>query len=77
MLETKQLQNLTRKDSETALAPTVEELAVLDFNEKIGYKLISRMNRGAWKRLWTFCQRHIGSLWIYLATYNLMNVFGL
>lgn len=25
----------------------------------------------------TFCQRHIGSLWIYLATYNLMNVFGI
>ncbi|HTK37554.1 MAG TPA: lysophospholipid acyltransferase family protein, partial [Pyrinomonadaceae bacterium] len=30
-----------------------------------------------WKRFWTFCQRHIGSLWIYLATYNLMNVFGI
>jgi len=77
MLETKQLQNLNRKDSETALAPTVEELSVLSFNEKIGYKLVARMNQGAWKRLWTFCQRHIGSLWIYLATYNLMNVFGL
>ena len=35
------------------------------------------MNRGAAKRLMTFCQRHIGSLWIYLATYNLMNVFGI
>ena len=35
------------------------------------------MNRGAWKNLWTFCQRHVGSLWIYLATYNLMNVYGL
>jgi len=35
------------------------------------------MNLGAWKRLMTFCQRHIGSLWIYLATYNLMNVFGI
>ena len=77
MLETKQLQNLNRKDSETALAPTVEELSVLNLNEKIGYKLVNRMNQGAWKRLWTFCQRHIGSLWIYLATYNLMNVFGL
>src|SRR5258705_7566369 len=35
------------------------------------------MNQGAWKRLMTFGQRHIGSLWIYLATYNLMNVFGI
>ena len=35
------------------------------------------MNLGVWKRFWTFCQRHIGSLWIYIATYNLMNVFGL
>ncbi|MDQ3064356.1 MAG: 1-acyl-sn-glycerol-3-phosphate acyltransferase, partial [Acidobacteriota bacterium] len=77
MLETKQFQNLNQKDSETTLAPTVEELAVLNSSEKIGYKLVELMNRGAWKRLWTFCQRHIGSLWIYLATYNLMNVFGL
>ena len=35
------------------------------------------MNLGAWKRLMTFCQRHIGSLWIKIATYNLMNVFGI
>ena len=35
------------------------------------------MNRRPWKSFWTFCQRHIGSLWIYLATYNLMNVYGL
>ena len=63
--------------SEIALTPTADELAVLDFVEKIGFKLAHRMNRGAWKKLWTFCQRHIGSLWIYLATYNLMNVFGL
>lgn len=35
------------------------------------------MNRGAWKNFWTFCQRHIGSLWIFIATYNLMNVFGI
>ena len=60
-----------------SLVPTAEELSVLDFSEKIGFKLADRMNRGAWKNLWTFCQRHIGSLWIYLATYNLMNVYGL
>ena len=61
----------------TALAPTREELSVLDTTEKIGFWLTDQMNHGAWKRFWTFCQRHIGSLWIHLATYNLMNVFGL
>ena len=59
------------------LQPTREELAVLSTTEKIGFKLTHRMNRGAWKRFWTFCQRHIGSLWIKICTYNLMNVFGL
>ena len=77
ILDKKQTQDITRKDTETALTPTAEELDVLDSVEKIGFKLAHRMNLGAWKRFWTFCQRHIGSLWIYLATYNLMNVFGL
>ena len=62
---------------ETALTPTAEEISVLSTTEKIGFRLTHKMNQGAWKRFWTFCQRHIGSLWIYLATYNLMNVFGL
>ncbi len=69
--------NLKTNDEQSNLAPTREELAVLSQTEKLGFKLADRMNRGAWKRFWTFCQRHIGSLWIYLATYNLMNVFGL
>jgi 1-acyl-sn-glycerol-3-phosphate acyltransferase len=60
-----------------ALTPTREELSALKAVEKFGFKLTHRMNQGAWKRFWTFCQRHIGSLWIFLATYNLMNVFGL
>jgi 1-acyl-sn-glycerol-3-phosphate acyltransferase len=60
-----------------ALAPTREELSALTRVERIGFALTHRMNQGTWKRFWTFCQRHIGSLWIYLATYNLMNVFGL
>ena len=60
-----------------ALAPTAEELSVLDTTEKIGFKLTHKMNQGAWKLFWTFCQRHIGSLWIKICTYNLMNVFGL
>ncbi len=62
---------------ETAGYPTREELSVLDTTESVGFRLARRMNFGRWKRFWTFCQRHIGSLWIYLATYNLMNVFGI
>jgi 1-acyl-sn-glycerol-3-phosphate acyltransferase len=73
--ETKLKSEITNKTSE--LLPTAEELSVLSDTEKIGFRLADKMNRGAWKRFWTFCQRHIGSLWIYLATYNLMNVFGL
>ena len=60
-----------------ALEPTREQLDLLSTTEKIGFRLTDRMNRGAWKTFWTFCQRHVGSLWIRLATYNLMNVFGL
>ncbi len=70
-------QNIDLKETDTIPSPTAEELSVLDFSEKVGFKLADRMNRGAWKNLWTFCQRHVGSLWIYLATYNLMNVYGL
>ena len=61
----------------TSLMPTSEEIGVLAPIERAGFKLARRMNVGVWKRFWTFCQRHIGSLWIYLATYNLMNVFGI
>jgi len=35
------------------------------------------MNQGRWKHVWTWCQRHLGALWIELATYNLMRVRGL
>lgn len=63
--------------SKHALAPAENEIAALNTIEKIGFRLTDRMNRGAWKNLWTFCQRHVGSLWILIATYNLMNVFGL
>ncbi|NOT48834.1 MAG: hypothetical protein HOP17_13925, partial [Acidobacteria bacterium] len=58
-------------------APTKEEISVLGLTEKLGFRLARAMNRGAWKRFWSFCQRHLGSLWIYLATYNLMNVRGI
>jgi 1-acyl-sn-glycerol-3-phosphate acyltransferase len=61
----------------SGLLPTKEELSVLSSMESVGFRLARRMNTGVWKRFWTFCQRHLGSLWIYLATYNLMNVFGI
>lgn len=59
------------------IAPTAGEIGVLRPTERAGFKLVRAMNFGLWKRFWTFCQRHIGSLWIFLATYNLMNVFGI
>ena len=57
--------------------PERDEISVLDGVERAGFRLTRRMNQGGWKRFWTFFQRHLGSLWIYLATYNLMNVFGI
>lgn len=57
--------------------PTPEELAVLSRRERFAFLQAHEMNQGRWKRFWTWCQRHIGSLWIYLATYNLMHVYGL
>ncbi len=59
------------------VSPDRAEIAVLGGVERLGFQLTHRMNHGSWKRFWTFCQRHVGSLWIYLATYNLMNVFGI
>ncbi len=74
-LITKQNPQISQKTA--ALEPTSEEISVLSVTEKIGFKLTNRMNHGAWKRFWTFCQRHIGSLWIKICTYNLMNIYGL
>lgn len=59
------------------LEPAPDEIAVLSRVEKIGFKLTSRMNKGLKKRLMTSLQRRIGSRWIQIATYNLMNVFGI
>jgi 1-acyl-sn-glycerol-3-phosphate acyltransferase len=72
-------ENLTKTESENSLVlkPTREELSLLSPMERIGFKLTERMNTGTWKRLMTFLQRHIGSLWIIISTYNLMKVFGL
>jgi 1-acyl-sn-glycerol-3-phosphate acyltransferase len=59
------------------LAPAAEELAVLSPFERFAFKLTWRMNRGRWKRFWTFCQRILGAGWIHVSTYNLMRVDGL
>ena len=71
-------QDLVAQDEQTSpLAPVADELAVLNTTERTGFWLTDRMNRGVWKRLMTFFQRHLGSLWIHLATYNIMNLYGL
>lgn len=73
-------QELSRAERQVELAPLLpepEELALLSPVEKFAFRLTHRMNLGRWKRFWTFCQRHIGSLWIKISTYNLMNVFGI
>ena len=57
--------------------PTPAELAVLSRIERFAFLQAHEMNQGRWKRFWTWCQRYIGSLWIHLATYNLMHVYGL
>jgi 1-acyl-sn-glycerol-3-phosphate acyltransferase len=70
-------ENSIEKRPAAALVPMRAEIEVLGLTERLGFRLAHRMNLGVWKRLMSFCQRHIGSLWIYLATYNLMNVFGI
>lgn len=78
-METQQIEQLkpSTTSNSKALVPLREEISVLSRKERIGFRLTHRMNLGLWKKLWSFCQRHIGSLWIKIATYNLMNVFGL
>ena len=68
----------TKDDALTpAHVPTAEELAVLSPFERFAFRLTWRMNRGGWKRFWTFCQRTLGAGWIQVSTYNLMSVTGL
>ncbi|PYS83891.1 MAG: hypothetical protein DMF67_07465 [Acidobacteria bacterium] len=66
-----------KQDGAGAVEATAEELAVLSPFERFAFRLAWRMNRGAWKRFWTFCQRVVGAGWIHLSTYNLMRVHGL
>lgn len=62
---------------EPTIDPTPEEVAVLNGMERFCFRFTHKMNRGRWKRLWTFCQRTIGAGWITIGTYNLMRVYGL
>src|SRR6266853_6776266 len=64
-------------DQSEAVEPTPEELAVLSLFERFAFRVTHRMNRGAWKRFWTWCQSVFGAGWIHIATYNLMRVYGL
>jgi 1-acyl-sn-glycerol-3-phosphate acyltransferase len=66
-----------RSNQLSSLEPSHEELAVLSSFERFAFRLVRRMNRGRWKRFWTFCQRTLGAGWIHLSTYNIMNVYGL
>jgi 1-acyl-sn-glycerol-3-phosphate acyltransferase len=56
---------------------SVSEFDVLSPFERFAFRFVGRMNRGAWKRFWTWCQSTLGAGWIHLATYNIMNVYGL
>jgi 1-acyl-sn-glycerol-3-phosphate acyltransferase len=62
---------------EHSCEPTRDELAGLSAMEHFAFRVVHRMNRGRWKRLWTLCQRTLGASWIHLATYNIMDVYGL
>ena len=63
--------------ADSAIVPTKEELAVLTGFERFAYRFVRRMNHGAWKRFWTWCQSTMGAGWIHLSTYNIMNIYGL
>jgi len=52
-------------------------LAVLSRIERFAFLQAHEMNQGRWKRLWTWCQRHLGANFIRFTTYNLMHVYGL
>lgn len=68
---------LQTPDSGLSLDPAPEEVAVLSRIERFAFFQAHEMNQGRWKSFWTWCQRHVGSRWIQIATYNLMNVYGL
>jgi len=68
---------LQTSDSRLVIDPTPEQVSVLSRIERFAFFQAHEMNQGRWKSFWTWCQRQIGSRWIQVATYNLMNVYGL
>ncbi len=64
-------------EHETLPEPLAEEMSVLSGFERFVFRLTRRMNEGRWKRFWTWCQQTFGALWIHLATYNIMRVYGI
>lgn len=64
-------------DSEPTVEPTAEELSVLNPMERFAFRVTHQANQGAAKQFWTRMQQHLGALWIHLATYNIMRVYGL
>ncbi len=69
--------HLERSTTDAPVEPTHDELATLSGFEQFSFRLVRRMNQGNWKRFWTWCQKTLGAGWIQLATYNLMQVYGL
>ena len=68
---------LSPSNQSEVLEPSAAELAVLSRFERFAFRVTHRMNRGAWKRFWTWCQSVFGAGWIQLGTCNLMRVYGL
>jgi len=73
--ETQRTQRLHR--DELVDNSRLSELQVLSWFERFAFRFVGRMNRGAWKQFWTWCQRTMGAGWIHLSTYKIMNVYGL
>jgi 1-acyl-sn-glycerol-3-phosphate acyltransferase len=58
-------------------APSREAaVAVLSPFERRAFELVERMNRGAWKRFWVFCQRQVNARWIGWLSRPQLEVFG-
>lgn len=53
-----------------------EALAVLSPFERRAFTLVERMNQGAWKKLWVFCQRQVNARWIGLLARPQLEVRG-
>ena len=64
-------------ENQPIIEPSIEEISVLSPFERFAFRLTRRMNRGGWKRFWTWCQSSLGAGWIHLASYNITRVYGL